>query len=71
MRVEQKSTRNKWNILYGGPDLSDEIYCRTRVYILGIHDVCCRDRGTATCDAKVAAKTDIDRYACRHPLVPA
>jgi hypothetical protein len=56
MRVEQKSTRSKWNILYAGPDLSDDFHCCARIYILGIHDVCCYYRGTATCNTKVAAK---------------
>jgi len=55
-RIEQKSTRSKVNILYAGPDLSDEIHCRAEVYILGIHDVCCYDSSTATCSAQVAAK---------------
>jgi hypothetical protein len=48
-RVERKSTRSKWNILYAGSDLSDEIHRRVGVYILRIHDVCGRDRRTATC----------------------
>ena len=61
-RVEQISTRSKVNILYAGPDLSDEIHCRAYVHILGIHDVCCHDSSTATCNAQVAAK-DSDIYA--------
>ena len=60
--VEQKSTRSKWNIPYAGPDLSDEIYCCAGVYILGIHDVCSGDSGTATCNARVSTK-DSHMYA--------
>lgn len=34
--------------VYGGSDLSDEIYRCTSVYVLGIHEVCCRNCRTAT-----------------------
>ena len=47
-RVEFYSTRSRWNILYGRSDLSDEINRCTSVYVLGIHDVCCRYCRTAT-----------------------
>ena len=46
--LNRNQTLSKWDILYVGPDLSDEIYRCTSVYILGIHEVCCRNCRAAT-----------------------
>jgi len=55
--------------VYGGSDLSDEIYRCTSVYILGIHDVCCRYCRTATrsglaVDENAPTLIELSLYEC-------